>query len=174
MHIEIEINTLKNINHKLFKMKKTILLCIIAIITFSCQQKIAIKKGELEGVWERIGTINYENFKPVDTTPMEEKFSQIKIFTKSKMMFISNGENLDSVTGEDKFKGFAGYAKSYDIKNNILTEYVSGGTDNFEEWAKKQSNGVSFDIDISENYYSQRWSLDSTGRGNSELYKRIE
>ena len=105
---------------------------------------------------------------------MEEKFSQIKIFTKSKMMFITNGENLDSVTGEDKFKGFAGYAKSYDIKNNILTEYVSGGTDNFEEWAKKQSNGVSFDVDISENYYSQRWSLDSTGRGNSELYKRIE
>ena len=33
------------------------------------------------------------------------------------MMFITNGENLDSVTGEDKFKGFAGYAKSYDIKN---------------------------------------------------------
>ena len=155
-------------------MRKILLLSIIAIITFSCQQKIAIKKGELEGVWERIGTINHENFKPVDTTPMEEKFSQIKIFTKSKMMFITNGENLDSVTGEDKFKGFAGYAKSYDIKKNILTEYVSGGTDNFEEWAKKQSNGVSFDVDISENYYSQRWSLDSTGRGNSELYKRIE
>ena len=155
-------------------MKKTIYLSLITIVIFSCQQKLADEKGQLEGVWERIGTINYENFKPLDTTPMEEKFSQIKIFTKSKMMFITNGENLDSVTGEDKFKGFAGYAKSYDIKKNILTEYVSGGTDNFEEWAKKQSNGVSFDVDISENYYSQRWSLDSTGRGNSELFKRIE
>ena len=69
-------------NLKLFKMKRTLLLSIIAIITFSCQQKIATKKGQLEGVWERIGTINYENFKPVDTTPMDEKFSQIKIFTK--------------------------------------------------------------------------------------------
>lgn len=155
-------------------MKKTILLSVIAIVTFSCQQKIADEKGKLEGVWERIGTVNYENFKPVDTTPMEEKFSQIKIFTKSKMMFITNGENLDSVTGEDKFKGFAGYAKSYDIKKNILTEYVSGGTDMFEEWAKEQVDGVSFDVDISENNYSQRWNLDSTGRGNSELYKRIE
>ena len=155
-------------------MKKTIYLSLITIVIFSCQQKLADEKGQLEGVWERIGTINYENFKPLDTTPTEEKFSQIKIFTKSKMMFITNGEDIDSITGEDKFTGFAGYAKSYDIKNNILTEYVSGGTDMFEEWAKKQSNGVSFDVDISENYYSQRWSLDSTGRGNSELFKRIE
>jgi len=39
---------------------------------------------------------------------------------------------------------------------------------------KKKEKGVSFDIDFSENYYTQRWNLDSTGRGNSELYKRIE
>jgi hypothetical protein len=155
-------------------MKKTILLSIITIIIFSCQQKIADEKGQLEGVWERIGTVNYENFKPVDTIPMEEKFSQIKIFTKSKMMFITNDENIDSVTGEDKFRGYAGYAKSYDIKNNVLTEYVSGGTDIFEEWAKKQINGVTFEVNISENNYSQRFNLDSTGRGRSELYKRIE
>ena len=63
-------------------MKRTLHLSIIAIITFSYQQKIAIKKIT-EGVWERIGTINYQ-FKPVDTTPMDEKFSQIKIFTKVK------------------------------------------------------------------------------------------
>ena len=161
-------------NDKLFKMKRTLLLSIMAILTFSCQQKIDTKKGQLEGVWERIGTINYENFKPVDTIPMEEKFSQIKIFTKNKMMFITNDENLDSVTGEDKFRGYAGYAKSYDFKNNILTEYVSGGTDWFEEWAKKQINGVTFDVNISKNQYSQRFDLDSTGRGYSELWKRIE
>ena len=155
-------------------MEKTILLSIITIIIFSCQQKIAHEKGQLEGVWERIATINYENFKPVDTTSMDEKFSQIKIFTKSKMMFITNDENIDSVTGEDKFRGYAGYAKSYDIKNNVLTEYVSGGTDIFEEWAKKQINGVTFEVNISENNYSQRFNLDSTGRGRSELYKRIE
>ena len=106
---------------------------------------------------------------------MEEKFYQIKIFTKSKMMFITNDENLDSVTGEDKFRGYAGYAKSYEIKDNILTEYVSGGTDMFEEWAKKQINGVTFDVNISEKHYSQRFKfLDSTGRGRSELYKKIE
>ena len=90
------------------------------------------------------------------------------------MMFITNDENLDSVTGEDKFSGFAGYAESYDIKDNILTEYVSGGTDWFEEWAKKQINGVTFDVNISKNQYSQRFDLDSTGRGYSELWKRIE
>ena len=88
-------------------MKRTLLLSIIAIITFSCQQKIDTKKGQLEGVWERIGTINYENFKPIDTTPMDEKFSQVKIFTKSKMMFIVNGEDIDSISGEDKFRGYA-------------------------------------------------------------------
>ena len=155
-------------------MKKTIFLSRITTVIFSCQQQKAHEKGQLEGVWERIGTINYENFKPVDTTSMEEKFSQIKIFTKSKMMFITNGEDIDSITGEDKFRGYAGYAKSYDFKNNILTEYVSGGTDMFEEWAKKQTNGVTFDVNISENHYSQRFNLDSTGRGRSELYKRIE
>ena len=155
-------------------MKKTIFLILITIVIFSCQQQIAEERGPLEGVWERIATVNYENFKPVDTIPMEEKFSQIKIFTKNKMMFITNDENLDSVTGEDKFKGFAGYAESYDIKDNILTEYVSGGTDWFEEWAKKQINGVTFDVNISKNQYSQRFDLDSTGRGYSELWKRIE
>ena len=155
-------------------MKKTIFLSLITTVIFSCQQQKAHEKGQLEGVWERIGTINYENFKPVDTISIGEKFSQIKIFTKSKMMFITNDENLDSVTGEDKFRGYAGYAKSYDFKNNILTEYVSGGTDMFEKWAKKQINGVTFDVNISENHYSQRFNLDSTGRGRSELYKRIE
>lgn len=144
------------------------------ITIFSCQINKDVKKGELEGVWERIGTINYVNYKPVDTFDMEKNFYQVKIFTRNKMMFITNGVNIDSVTGEDKFEGFAGYAKSYDFKNGILTEFVSGGTDNFEKWAIKQEKGVSFDIDFSENFYSQRWKLDSTGRGNSELYKRIE
>ena len=155
-------------------MKKIIYLSLVFFVMFSCQQKTPYKKGQLEGVWERIGTVNYENFKPVDTIPMEENFSQKKIFTKSKMMFITNGEDIDSITGEDKFRGYAGYAKSYDFKNNILTEYVSGGTDMFEEWAKKQINGVTFDVNISENHYSQRFNLDSSGRGRSELYKRIE
>ena len=155
-------------------MKKIIYLSLVFFVMFSCQQKTPDKKGQLEGVWERIGTVNYENFKPVDTIPMEENFSQKKIFTKSKMMFITNSEDIDSITGEDKMIGFAGYAKSYDIKNNILTEYVSSGTDNFEGWIKEQQNGISFDVDISENYYSQMWNLDSIGRGYSELYKRIE
>ena len=155
-------------------MKNILLMLLSTSIIFSCQNQTALEKGQLEGVWERIATINYENFKPVDTIPMEEKFYQIKIFTKSKMMFITNDENLDSVTGEDKFRGYAGYAKSYDIKNNILTEYVSGGTDMFEEWAKKQINGVTFDVNISEKHYSQRFNLDSAGRGRSELYKKIE
>ena len=42
------------------------------------------------------------------------------------MMFIVNGEDIDSITGEDKFKGYAGYAKSYDFKNNILTDIIFG------------------------------------------------
>ena len=44
-------------------MKKTIFLSLITIVIFSCQQQTAHEKGQLEGVWERIGTINYENFK---------------------------------------------------------------------------------------------------------------
>ena len=60
------------------------------------------------------------------------------------MMFIVNGEDIDSITGEDKFRGYAGYAKSYDFKNNILTEYVSGGTDMFEKWAKKTNQWCNF------------------------------
>lgn len=154
-------------------MKKLILFYFVVTI-YSCQIKNDIEKGELEGVWERIGTINYNNYKPVDTLAMEKDFYQIKIFTKTQMMFVTNGKNIDSVTGEDTFEGYAGYAKSYDFKNSILTEFVSGGTDNFEKWAKKQEKGVSFDVDVSEKYYSQRWNLDSTGRGGSELYRRIE
>jgi hypothetical protein len=39
---------------------------------------------------------------------------------------------------------------------------------------QKEINGVTFNVNISENHYSQRFNLDSTGSGSSELYKRIE
>ena len=70
-------------------MKKTIFLSLITIVIFSCQQQTAHEKGQLEGVWERIATVNYENFKPVDTIPMEEKFSQIKRKKTKNIVMVS-------------------------------------------------------------------------------------
>ena len=54
------------------------------------------------------------------------------------------------------------------ILKKFLTEYVSGGTDMFEEWQKK-TNGVT-SMSISQKTITPK-GLDSTGRGRSELYK---
>jgi hypothetical protein len=77
--------------------------------------------------------------------------------------------------------GNGGYSRNYTVKDGVLTEYLSMGSDNIENWMKSSykadENGnypVSFKVDIKEHAYSQMWGLDSLGNGNAEYYKRVE
>ena len=161
-------------------MKKITFLSLIATIIFSCQQKSADERGPLEGVWERTGNIIYKNSKPVDTLPISDEMFQTKIYTKAHALWLGNNKNIDSL-GNDLNPGGGIYSKRYSVINDTLTEYLTNGTDNMNNWFKsnlkmdKDGNfPISFKVVINKNSYSQIWNLDSLGNGGAELYKRVE
>ena len=105
---------------------------------------------------------------------------QTKIFTKNHAIWLGNGKNLDSL-GKDRNPGGGIYSKQYSVTDGVLTEFLTSGSDNLENWFKssleKDENGnypISFKVVINESYYYQMWELDSLGNGNAELYKRVE
>ena len=139
-----------------------------------------MEKGPLEGVWERTGTLVFENKLIVDTLPLSDDRFQTKIFTKSHTIWLGNSKNLDSL-GNDKNPGGGVYSRLYTVKNGVLTEFLTSGTDQMEKWFKsnfeKDENSnytIDFKVVISENSYYQMWKLDSLGNGSGELYKRVE
>ena len=161
-------------------MKYKLITIVFFSLIISCTQSEVVN-GPLEGAWERIGTIVYEKGNPVDTLKIEDGFFQTKLFTKSHTVWISNGINLDSLTGEDMNTGNGGYSRNYTVENGVLTEFLSMGSDNIENWVKSSYKAdeygnypVSFKVDFKENTYSQMWGLDSLGNGNAEYYKRVE
>ena len=153
-------------------MKKLILTAVIALAIISCAPPETSSKAiGLTGVWDRIGTVNYEDGKPKDTLAFDAKFKQVKVYSAGYFMFVSNGEQMDSL-GVDQFIGFAGNGK-YEVKNDSLIEYMSHGTDNYLKWTQGGNNVYRVKLSLSESHYSQYW-LDSLGKGRGELYKRIE
>ena len=160
-------------------MKKLVLLFLIVI--FSCQTQ-KTDKGVLEGVWEREASIQYENGQPMDTFPFGDEINKAKMFkvyTKSHVMWLNNGKNIDSLTGEDLYPGAGAFATKYSVMNDELMEYLVLGTDNVASWFEplilEGEKGYKFTakVDVSENHYSQG-NLDSLGNGFFELWKRIE
>ena len=158
---------------------KSVIYFSLSLLILSCSQE-KTQIGPLEGAWERVGTILYENGKPVDTVPIADNSFQVKIFGKTHTLWLGNSISLDS-TGFDINLGNGGYSRNYNVKNGILTEFLSMGTDGIENWVKssfsKDEKGnypISFKVIISNDYYSQLWELDSLGNGNAEFYKRVE
>ena len=158
---------------------KSVIFLLLTLLIFSCSQR-KTQISPLEGTWERIGTILYENGKPADTVPIDDNSFQVKIFGSTHTLWLGNSVFLDS-TGIDINLGSGGYSRNYSVKNGILTEFISMGTDGIENWFKSSysidENGnypVSFKVNLSNNYYSQLWELDSLGNGNAEFYKRVE
>ena len=153
-------------------MKKLTLTTVMALAIVSCTSpETSSKVIGLAGVWDRIGTVNYEDGKPKDTLALDDKFRQVKVYSAEYFMFVSNGEQMDSL-GVDQFIGFAGNGK-YQVKNDSLIEYMSHGTDNYLKWIQGGNNVYRVRLSLSENNYTQYW-LDSLGNGRGELYKRIE
>ena len=153
-------------------MKKLTLTTVIALAIVSCTSPETSSKAiGLAGVWDRIGTVNYEDGKPKDTLAFDDKFKQVKVYSAEYFMFVSNGEQMDSL-GVDQFIGFAGNGK-YEVKNDSLIEYMSHGTDNYLKWIQGGNNVYRVKLSLSESHYTQYW-LDSLGNGRGELYKRME
>ena len=159
------------VRQTMFKMKKIILTTLMVLAIVSCTPPQTTETNGLTGVWNRIGTINYENGKPKDTVPMIAKSKQVKFYSAEHFMFISNGEWMDSL-GVDQFIGFGGNG-SYEFKNDSLSEYMSHGTDNYLKWIATGNKIFTAKISLSKDHYTQ-YGLDSLGKGQGELYERME
>lgn len=157
---------------------KKILVLLLANILFSCQQEVVEKKGPIEGVWKRQGSIIYINGSPKDTIAWDGV--HIKSYHKNSFNIIFNPIEIDSITGEDIQKGVGIGGYKYTTDNGILTEYVSYGTGWAEDLIKINSDSiqkawvVQFKLDYGPNHFSQLWPLDSLGNGTAEYYKRID
>ena len=153
-------------------MKKLMITTVVALAIHACAPpQTASKTLGLQGVWNRIGTINYEDGKPKDTVLFDVKSKQLKFYTTENFMFVANGEWLDSL-GVYRNIGFAGNG-TYEVKNDSLFEYMSFGTDNYLKWIEGGDKTYRVKISLSENHYTQ-YGLDSLGKGMGELYKRVE
>lgn len=154
-----------------FLKKKIILTTLMVLAIVSCTTPQTSETNGLTGVWNRIGTVNYENGKPKDTVPMNAKSKQIKFYSAEHFMFISNGEWMDSL-GVDQFIGFGGNG-NYEFKNDSLFEYMSHGTDNYLKWIATGNKIFTAKISLSKDHFTQ-YGLDSLGKGQGELYERME
>lgn len=154
-----------------FLKKKIILTTLMVLAIVSCTPPQTSETNGLTGVWNRIGTVNYENGKPKDTVPMNAKSKQVKFYSAEHFMFISNGEWMDSL-GVDQFIGFGGNG-NYEFKNDSLFEYMSHGTDNYLKWIATGNKIFTAKISLSKDHFTQ-YGLDSLGKGQGELYERME
>ena len=179
---QLSVNTLWNpIKNTLFKncnlltihiIKKIIPITVLALAIISCApSENSSKTIGLQGVWDRIGTIYFEDGKPKDTVPFDAKSKQVKFYTTENFMFVANGKRLDSL-GVDRNIGFAGNG-TYKVENDSLFEFMSHGTDNYLQWIEAGNKIYSVKISLTENHYTQ-YTIDSLGKGSGELYKRLE
>tara|TARA_A100001011_G_scaffold60901_1_gene60725 strand:+ start:1809 stop:2759 length:951 start_codon:yes stop_codon:yes gene_type:complete len=138
------------------------------------------EKSPIDGVWKRVGTIEYVNNVPVDTIPVVgEEFINYKFYHNGKFMFFFRNLTIQDNTKQG-FYGQGVYG-NFEYKNGILTERIDYGTRGMENFFKNLPNKdrygepyISFETNLSENSYSQRWP-GNAGGGNttSEYYIKI-
>ena len=110
---------------------KLFFFIFLIIITTSCVDNPKVNNSkndsEIEGFWNRLGTIRYVNNIPVDTTLIKsqnEWFKQIKVYKDGNMIWLNNAR--DTLT---PWKGGSGgYAKIKIHSKDSLTESMSNGT----------------------------------------------
>ena len=156
---------------------------MISLISISCNNRKSMANSEnlnIEGFWNRLGTIQYVNNIPVDTTYIKDSdfswYKQIKVYKDGNMIWLNNVK--DTLT---PWKGGSGgYAKFVVHSADSITEKTSNGTGTWGTTIKnyKDSLNVSYwtfglQTDISENYYSQRWGGDSVSE-YAEFWGRMD
>jgi hypothetical protein len=158
-------------------MKNLITIILLSILLISCAETKKISSG-LDGVWKKIGTIIYEDGKPIDTlSPMFNRNSkthrdgyQYKIYSKDYVTWIRRYVKLDS-SGNNISPG-TGASGTYEVKNDSLYEILDQGVDRWKE-IFNEGRVFKFALNIYENNYVQ-YRIDDNGEGSGELYERID
>lgn len=139
------------------------------ILSCGDKQKSTTSEGpNIEGFWNRIGTIQYVNGIPVDTAYIKDQenpnFKQIKVFKDGNMIWINNQK--DSLLPWEG--GMGGYGKYVVNSKDSITEDTSHGTGWWGTYLKNYKDSLNatawrlgLKINIDENVYSQKNSPDS-------------
>jgi hypothetical protein len=149
-------------------MKNKIFLTAISLIIFSCgetpkkeEAKSEKPLSEMEGFWNRIGTIQVVNGVPVDTLLIKNSensdFRQIKVYKDGNMVWLDNAKSETPWKG-----GGGGYGKFTVNSEKSLTEHMSAGTgymavwvDNYKDSLNVPAMDVTLSIDYKDDIYSQ-------------------
>ena len=164
-------------------MKNKIFLIAISLIIFSCgettkkeEAKSENPLSEVEGFWNRIGTIQVVNGVPVDTLLIKNSentdYRQIKVYKDGNMVW------LDNVKSETPWKGGGGgYGKFTVNSEKSLTEHMSAGTgymagwvDNYKDSLNVPAIDVTLSIDYKDDIYSQ---MNGPNRDFMEYWERM-
>ncbi len=154
---------------------KTILLLLSLTFVFSFKNnndsnsdkmtnETSTEELTMNGTWKQISFYNYVNNKVVDTIMSSDQNKQVKMYTKSKVMW-SRFRDTDTI---DWF----GYG-DYNIHDGTLTEIIDYGSKAMNEAIKTQKKYV-FKLQLEKDKFSQI-QLDDDGNAlYSENYVRIE
>tara|TARA_X000001036_G_scaffold282791_1_gene262664 strand:+ start:1277 stop:2230 length:954 start_codon:yes stop_codon:yes gene_type:complete len=142
------------------------LLIIFIIFFVSCgeiqkkEETKDIDTPQIDGFWERKGTIQFVNGKPVDTLFYgidEDGMKNIKVYSNDNVFWINNFSDKNNPWPG----GMGGYGK-FEINSDTLTEYMSHGSGTFGaqmHYLKDSLNTDSvkfpFAYILSENTYTQ-------------------
>lgn len=152
-------------------MKNKIFITIVSLLIFSCGDNQKSKNHEgpnIEGFWNRIGTIQLVNGVPVDTAYIKESefpnYKQIKVFKDGNMIWINNAKDtLLPWKG-----GSGGYGKFVINSKDSITEDISHGTGwwgamvkNYKDSLKAPAWRFGLKTDIHNDVYSQKNSPES-------------
>ncbi len=155
-------------------MKIHIIVTFLSILFFSCQEnsdKIAksnnrntLENKTLQGTWEMIGLYNYKDNKVVDSFKTRAGNRQIKIYTKSRVMW-------SKLVPADSTEYFA-YG-TYTVNDSILKETLDYGSKTMN-LAITQRQDYIYQIDLDKNKFSQIEIDDDGNRIYSENYRRVD
>jgi hypothetical protein len=153
-------------------MKNSPAFLVILALFLACKDNSAstnstsdeITKPKIEGTWELVMRYNYEDNKVKDSFSNDNRFQQVKIYTKEKVMWTRH-LTADST---DWF----GYG-SYKIDDNHLSENLEYGSKTMQK-AISTNTEFKFEIELTDNNLNSIFIDDDGNRYFSEKYKRIE
>ncbi|OMP32817.1 hypothetical protein [Mangrovimonas sp. DI 80] len=123
-----------------------------------------MNKKSLEGAWELVSFYNYEDNKIVDSFQTSEGYRQVKMYTKSKVMWC---KNVPSDSSE-----WFGYG-SYEIHGDTLTEVLDYGSKIMTKIIDLKTK-FNNELQLGPNSFTQIEIDDEGNRIYSENYRRIE
>lgn len=155
-------------------MKTRITFIILFALLFSCKENITIveeavevaivEKSSLEGAWEMIGLYNYKNNEVVDSFKTREGNRQIKMYTKSRVMW-------SKLVPADSTEYFAYGA--YSLNDSILKETLDYGSTTMNLVIGERRDYI-FKIVLEQDKFSQIEIDEDGDKIYSENYKRVD